>query len=946
MSYHKQQSFDDALHRLVHSIGRPKQEAQKEELKKLLDDLIVLCGDDTQRWKLFVLALAQKRYHSLSPTAKEMVKTDVSNKRNDGQDLVYGDGERLLFYMAIEHFVHLSIAGAGTSSSTIAVMPTLPPLECAVSAMKDLAHEAGGSRDLCYLLVSLMAARLSQDEKLPLWKTIHNSMSGLVAIGVADWFSGKEGNGRDNFILKGMLQSVAAILDQDLDIVQRSAGPGVPTSDTLPSTMHVFIPHHERGRKRTNKTKQHHEGNQASNASKDGPSNRQVVNSVLEIILWANTRRAQSNPAFTGAFQRLQSLGTSMSPDAAKKQVFTLQTIIRKLRQGLNSYAREHGHLLSDQFGLNPDHLCSRHVNAGKAADLSNLARLASKKGDARILRLIALRNESRPSKITKFGSVSELLSNISYLKKPSTSTGDGAKGDNEIAELERNICLARLQATVQYLRDVAAKQKKRIDSEEDRPVVAVSMENSKSDHVAAAMMAAAFSSWLIPTPGDCSGNYEQQKTDSLLDTEQAAKLFLSGKEHTVNGFDDVVSLLVDIDNGLMVAEAVDTFMDASSGTATTKALLNFMDRNLPDSALMFLVTKGDLCIPKDYMSSSLIARGCSLHVHNLDDLSARLKREGAKSGDITISLAWDTIDDLDLHVFVPGGEEVFYGNKRSKDGLCFLDVDMNAGGSYSKEPVENIFVGDEDKKIEAAHGVYKVVVQNYAYNEKGSSRDRPVPFRVVVHKNGTQERFQGECTGAGKASDVTVCEFDYHGRTVPFPADIDRDNATEEAKSAFNTSNMINLTASIGQTLESLGQLVHVAYQQSQLDTVRTLVNDDSGAEDDDTDMESRDDGVTTSHHDVRMTEADSKTLEITSRDRLYMTLARLPKKFHNIVDAAFDGNDYQNSSGPSLVELCATDLAKRMVVDRIHIRQLKINGYPDDIIEAVKSKMRVVDP
>jgi|NorSeaMetagenome_1021524.scaffolds.fasta_scaffold285288_1 hypothetical protein len=73
----------------------------------------------------------------------------------------------------------------------------------------------------------------------------------------------------------------------------------------------------------------------------------------------------------------------------------------------------------------------------------------------------------------------------------------------------------------------------------------------------------------------------------------------------------------------------------------------------------------------------------------------------------------------------------------------------MNGGGPTSAEPVENVFFGDLDRGIEAVRGNYRVVVQNYAYHEE--RRDVPVPFRIIVRKNGeaTGTHFPYACTHA-----------------------------------------------------------------------------------------------------------------------------------------------------------------------------------------------------
>ena len=134
------------------------------------------------------------------------------------------------------------------------------------------------------------------------------------------------------------------------------------------------------------------------------------------------------------------------------------------------------------------------------------------------------------------------------------------------------------------------------------------------------------------------------------------------------------------------------------------------------------------------------------------DEVAARLAREGGRFGDLTITLVWNDESDLDLHVFTPSDEELYYSNKKSRDGLCELDIDMNASMiTRSKEPVENVFAGDEEKGIEAPRGKYRVDVINFAYHSsEGLPEGREIPFRVCVRMHGETTEYAAALTAAG----------------------------------------------------------------------------------------------------------------------------------------------------------------------------------------------------
>eukprot|EP01124_Arcella_intermedia_P003754 TRINITY_DN1208_c0_g1_i1.p1 TRINITY_DN1208_c0_g1~~TRINITY_DN1208_c0_g1_i1.p1 ORF type:complete len:453 (-),score=83.34 TRINITY_DN1208_c0_g1_i1:39-1226(-) len=134
-------------------------------------------------------------------------------------------------------------------------------------------------------------------------------------------------------------------------------------------------------------------------------------------------------------------------------------------------------------------------------------------------------------------------------------------------------------------------------------------------------------------------------------------------------------------------------------------------------------------------------------------EIAARLKREGAKTGDVAISLAWDSRTDLDLHVITPNGEEIYYSHKKSKcNGE--LDVDMNVRGE-SETPVENVYWPTG----KAPAGKYTVMVHLYAYH--GTNGTPAIPFRVQV-KVGEEVKMYKSTIKTAKTK-LKVCDFEFN---------------------------------------------------------------------------------------------------------------------------------------------------------------------------------------
>lgn len=118
------------------------------------------------------------------------------------------------------------------------------------------------------------------------------------------------------------------------------------------------------------------------------------------------------------------------------------------------------------------------------------------------------------------------------------------------------------------------------------------------------------------------------------------------------------------------------------------------------------------------------------------DSIKERVKKAGGKvdGANLRVSLSWTNFDDLDLHVHDPikhgVSDHIYFGNKYGINGT--LDVDMNAGGPKSREPVENVVW---TKRL--VDGKYKIEVNNYNRRE-----NQDVGFVIEVEHGGKLSHF------------------------------------------------------------------------------------------------------------------------------------------------------------------------------------------------------------
>lgn len=136
--------------------------------------------------------------------------------------------------------------------------------------------------------------------------------------------------------------------------------------------------------------------------------------------------------------------------------------------------------------------------------------------------------------------------------------------------------------------------------------------------------------------------------------------------------------------------------------------------------------------------------------------VSANVNIINVGTGDVQVTLTWNTSADVDLHVVEPNLEEIYYSNDASATGGV-LDLDSNAGCSGDEVRAENITWNTAPPR-----GSYIVRVDYWA-NCSATSTDYVVTVR---RKGSATQTFTGNFTGAGdggSAGDgVLITTFTY----------------------------------------------------------------------------------------------------------------------------------------------------------------------------------------
>ncbi len=124
------------------------------------------------------------------------------------------------------------------------------------------------------------------------------------------------------------------------------------------------------------------------------------------------------------------------------------------------------------------------------------------------------------------------------------------------------------------------------------------------------------------------------------------------------------------------------------------------------------------------------------------------------KRGAFSVNLRWNTIDDLDLMVTDPGGNQIFYGNRSAETGGCvgILDLDANADDeNLTDQPQENVY-------WEVPHpGAYRIEIHLF---RRRTSPKTDVAYEVTVLEGNDRLVLPGQIRFQNERQLVTIIDL------------------------------------------------------------------------------------------------------------------------------------------------------------------------------------------
>ncbi|CAB9518227.1 expressed unknown protein (Partial), partial [Seminavis robusta] len=680
------------------------------------------------------------------------------------------------------------------------------------------------------------------------------------------------------------------------------------------STIHVMIPHNQRG------------------SNTRASWQRKLANSLAEILIWQRTETAaKTDSRFVRAMDALKALPDSIHKGNIEKGqalIQQLQTSIRKHRQLLNNHARQQGFLVASSYQIDKTSITFKMIRRAKVGDLKVLELLARKHGDARTLRLIAKRHLD-PDKAIPMESIQELISNWVGIG------GDDDK-DDELAAIELQLQASMVQATLDKLRC----------PETDRPVLVTCVGADRDNIVCAILVAASVENSRLSLAGEVHDVSTTGKCIDLLNQVLVQSKFL-----------------VDGEQGFMaVEEILNNNLRKEDKSKEDVIVLSSRDLELDEHVLKEFQER-DLTL-RVHATSKLVAAPTgtvqlSLNTTIYDRIKARQpltlgvvldctgsmggEIEGCKKGALKLISTFQELAPVTAVNFMGYWDPVNVSTDPQPKSTGYLNTtnrhhpeNMTALTEFVNTQLVCQGGGDEPEDIPQA-------LEKFIDDMKtaGLSADKGVHMLFFIadagYRSNEEHRMRAALEILKKLGVVLVMCKVRGGGSIQTLVDRSKECFQEDGQlillggvgqlasiaasvtesiraSLFQSSNVVSVTASVGSTIDAIAKLVNFQEDHEALKTNEELTKDEKA-------------------EDVKGVFASKKEYTLTSRDRLYLQLSRLPPLCHESVQSAFGGKTLQ--------ELSAAAIANRLRAEGIPVVKVEKAGYPEEVVELVKNLM-----
>jgi hypothetical protein len=175
---------------------------------------------------------------------------------------------------------------------------------------------------------------------------------------------------------------------------------------------------------------------------------------------------------------------------------------------------------------------------------------------------------------------------------------------------------------------------------------------------------------------------------------------------------------------------------------------------------LLIYLLKQDSKYNNTFNNINRIAESYDECLNNSTNDSTIIIENNGSFGCLSMTLVWNTIDDLDLHVIDPFKEHIFFRYCCARtDGLYSkskgqLDIDMNADELKVETPLENIHY-----ECYPPNGEYNVFVQLF-----GKTVSTPINYTLIIREKGKiKKKLNGSISISKKINHIISYQYSHY---------------------------------------------------------------------------------------------------------------------------------------------------------------------------------------